>query len=79
MQIGSVKEIKRHEYRVGLTPSCVRAYVSAGHTVRVQKASGIDAGYEDDEYVKSGAIMCDTAEEIWKASEMVVKVKEPQP
>ncbi len=78
MQIGSVKEIKRHEYRVGLTPSCVRAYVSAGHTVRVQKASGIDAGYEDDEYVTSGAIMCDTAEEIWQKSEMIVKVKEPQ-
>lgn len=78
MQIGSVKEIKRHEYRVGLTPSCVRAYVSAGHTVRVQKASGIDAGYEDDEYVTSGAIMCDTAEEIWQTSEMIVKVKEPQ-
>ncbi|MEX2443928.1 MAG: alanine dehydrogenase [Alkalispirochaeta sp.] len=79
MQIGSVKEIKRHEYRVGLTPSCVRAYVSAGHTVRVQKASGIDAGYEDEEFVQSGAIMCDTAEEIWKKSEMVIKVKEPQP
>ncbi|MFO8044025.1 MAG: alanine dehydrogenase, partial [Alkalispirochaeta sp.] len=79
MQIGSVKEIKRHEYRVGLTPSCVRAYVSAGHTVRVQKASGIDAGYEDEEYVQSGAIMCDTAEEIWKSSDMLIKVKEPQP
>ncbi|MFW5827570.1 MAG: alanine dehydrogenase [Alkalispirochaeta sp.] len=79
MQIGSVKEIKRHEYRVGLTPNCVRAYVTAGHTVRVQKASGIDAGYEDEEYREAGAIVCDTAEEIWKASEMVVKVKEPQP
>jgi alanine dehydrogenase len=78
MQIGSVKEIKRHEYRVGLTPSCVRAYVNAGHTVRVQKASGIDAGYEDEEYIESGAIMCDTAEEIWKSSEMIIKVKEPQ-
>ncbi|HKK47745.1 MAG TPA: alanine dehydrogenase [Alkalispirochaeta sp.] len=79
MQIGSVKEIKRHEYRVGLTPSCVRAYVSAGHTVRVQQASGIDAGYEDEEYVQSGAILCETAEEIWKSSEMLIKVKEPQP
>tara|TARA_B100000614_G_scaffold234011_1_gene229702 strand:+ start:900 stop:2027 length:1128 start_codon:yes stop_codon:yes gene_type:complete len=79
MHIGSVKEIKRHEYRVGLTPSCVRAYVAAGHTVRVQKASGVDAGYEDEEYIAAGATLCDTAEEIWQASDMVVKVKEPQP
>lgn len=79
MQIGSVKEIKRHEYRVGLTPSCVRAYVAAGHTVRVQKMSGIDAGYEDSEYSAAGAVLCDTAEEIWSASDMIVKVKEPQP
>ncbi|MDA3948673.1 MAG: alanine dehydrogenase [Spirochaeta sp.] len=79
MQIGSVKEIKKHEYRVGLTPSCARAYIADGHTVRVQKFSGIDAGYEDDEYKEAGAILCDTAEEIWGASDMIVKVKEPQP
>lgn len=78
MQVGSVKEIKRHEYRVGLTPSCVRAYVSAGHNVRVQKASGIDAGYEDDEYRAAGAELCDSAEEIWQKSDMLIKVKEPQ-
>lgn len=79
MQIGSVKEIKRHEYRVGLTPSCVRAYTAEGHTVRIERASGIDAGYEDEEYTAAGAILCDHAEEIWAASDMVVKVKEPQP
>lgn len=78
MHIGSVKEIKKHEYRVGLTPSCARAYVSAGHTVRVQRAGGIDAGYEDKEYEAVGAIVCDSAEEIWRASDMIVKVKEPQ-
>jgi alanine dehydrogenase len=78
MHVGSVKEIKRHEYRVGLTPSCVRAYVSAGHTVRVQKESGIDAGYEDDEYLAAGAELCATAEEIWQKSDMLIKVKEPQ-
>ena len=78
MNIGSVKEIKRHEYRVGLTPACVRAYVAAGHTVRVQTSSGIDAGFEDDEYIAAGALLCDTAEEIWSTSEMIVKVKEPQ-
>jgi alanine dehydrogenase len=79
MQIGSVKEIKRHEYRVGLTPSCAKAYKAAGHTVRVQKKSGIDAGFEDEEYKQAGAILCDTPEEIWDASDMIVKVKEPQP
>ncbi len=79
MQIGSVKEIKRHEYRVGLTPSCAKAYKTGGHTVRVQKKSGIDAGFEDEEYKQAGAILCDTAEEIWGASDMIVKVKEPQP
>ena len=79
MDIGSVKEIKRHEYRVGLTPSCARAYVAAGHRVRVQSGSGVDAGYEDDEYREAGAELCDGAEEIWAASEMIVKVKEPQP
>ncbi|MCA1754607.1 MAG: alanine dehydrogenase [Spirochaeta sp.] len=78
MIIGSVKEIKRHEYRVGLTPNCVRAYVRAGHSVRVQKESGIDAGYEDDEYLEAGAEVCSTAEEIWQKSEMLIKVKEPQ-
>jgi alanine dehydrogenase len=78
MQVGSVKEIKRHEYRVGLTPSCVRAYVSAGHTGRVQKGGGIDAGYEDEEYLAAGAELCATAEEIWQKSDMLIKVKEPQ-
>lgn len=78
MEIGSVKEIKRHEYRVGLTPACAKAYIAAGHTVRVQKMSGIDAGFEDDEYKLAGAILCDTPEEIWDASDMIVKVKEPQ-
>ncbi|TVQ35179.1 MAG: alanine dehydrogenase [Spirochaetaceae bacterium] len=78
MQIGSVKEVKRHEYRVGLTPSCVKAYISAGHTVRVQKDCGIGAGYEDDEYRAVGATVCNSAEEVFQASDMIVKVKEPQ-
>jgi alanine dehydrogenase len=78
VEIGSVKEIKRHEYRVGLTPACAKAYIAAGHTVRIQKMSGIEAGFEDDEYKRVGAILCDTPEEIWDASDMIVKVKEPQ-
>lgn len=78
MQVGCVREIKRHEYRVGLTPSCVRAYVDAGHDVRIERGAGIDAGYEDDEYLAVGAIMCDAASEIFASSDMIVKVKEPQ-
>lgn len=78
MQIGSVTEIKRHEYRIGLTPGCVKSYVAAGHTVRIQKDGGLGAGFENEEYVDAGAEICDTPEEIYKTSEMIVKVKEPQ-
>lgn len=78
MQIGSVKEIKRHEYRIGLTPACVKSYVAAGHTVRIQKDGGLGAGFENEEYKTAGALICDTPEEIFQTSDMIVKVKEPQ-
>lgn len=78
MQIGSVKEIKRHEYRIGLTPGCVKSYVAAGHTVRIEKDGGLGAGFENDEYEAAGAILCNTPDEIFKKSDMIVKVKEPQ-
>ncbi len=78
MNVGSVKEIKRHEYRIGLTPNCVRAYVAAGHTVRIQKDAGLGAGFENEEYTAAGAQVCDTAEEVFAKSDMIVKVKEPQ-
>lgn len=79
MNVGSVKEIKTHEYRVGMTPACVRAYARSGHTVRIQSSAGVDAGYPDDEYKSAGATLCASAEEIWEKSDMIVKVKEPQP
>lgn len=79
MHIGCVKEIKTHEYRVGLTPGCVRAYVAAGHDVRMEKGSGLDAGFEDAEYAAAGARVVANRKEIFDASEMIVKVKEPQP
>ncbi|NCN05660.1 MAG: alanine dehydrogenase [Spirochaetales bacterium] len=79
MQVGTVKEIKRHEYRVGLTPACVRAYIGAGHTVFFEKGAGDGAGYEDQEYLAAGALLCETPDEVYKFAEMVVKVKEPQP
>ena len=79
MQIGCVKEIKKHEYRVGLTPDCVKAYVGAGHVVRMEKGSGLDAGFDDREYTDAGAKVVASRKEIFDSSDMIVKVKEPQP
>jgi alanine dehydrogenase len=55
MKIGCVKEIKRHEYRVGLTPQCVAAYSARGHSVVIQSGAGLGAGFEDAEYTSAGA------------------------
>lgn len=77
MKIGLPKEIKDNEYRVGLTPAGVHALVGAGHTLYVQKTAGEGSGFADDQYVKAGATILDTADEIWQAGDMIVKVKEP--
>ncbi len=77
MKIGLPKEIKDNEYRVGLTPAGVRAFTDAGHTVFVQKSAGEGSGFEDTLYVKAGATILDTADEIWGEGDMIVKVKEP--
>jgi alanine dehydrogenase len=79
MKIGCVKEIKHHEYRVGLTPSCVRSYVSRGHQVKIESGAGYAAGFIDDEYAKAGAIVSSDKKGIFDWSEMIVKVKEPLP
>jgi alanine dehydrogenase len=79
MLIGVPKEIKNHEYRVGLTPTSVRELVHHGHKVIVQKGAGKEIGLVDKAYVAAGATIVDTAEEIFAKAEMVVKVKEPQP
>ncbi|QDF29998.1 alanine dehydrogenase [Halarcobacter anaerophilus] len=79
MKIGLVKEIKVHEYRVGLTPSCVEAYVENGHTVFVEKDAGTGAGFENSEYEKAGATIVEDKKKIFDESEMIVKVKEPLP
>src|ERR1700743_708864 len=79
MRIGVPKEIKPHEYRVGLTPGSVREYVAAGHSVSIETGAGIGIGASDDHYRKAGATMVDTAGEVFATSEMIVKVKEPQP
>jgi alanine dehydrogenase len=77
MKIGLPKEIKDNEYRVGLTPAGVQALENAGHEVFVQKTAGEGSGFTDEEYVKAGAEMLDSADEVWEAGDMIVKVKEP--
>jgi alanine dehydrogenase len=77
MKIGLPKEIKDNEYRVGLTPAGVHALTTAGHTVYVQKSAGEGSGFSDEQYVKAGGNLLDTADEVWETGDMIVKVKEP--
>jgi alanine dehydrogenase len=79
MLIGLPKEIKNHEYRVGLTPAGVRELVSHGHEVVVQTAAGAEIGLSDDAYKAAGAAVVDTAQDVFTRAEMIIKVKEPQP
>ncbi len=79
MQIGLPKEIKNHEYRVGLTPASVRELTTHGHSVLVQRGAGAAIGLTDDQYVAAGAAMADDAASVFASTDMVVKVKEPQP
>ncbi|MBC3882800.1 alanine dehydrogenase [Undibacterium sp. LX40W] len=79
MIVGVPKEIKNHEYRVGMTPSSVRELTSRGHQVLVQKNAGAEIGLSDAQYLAVGAELVETAKEIFERAEMIVKVKEPQP
>jgi alanine dehydrogenase len=76
--IGVPKEIKVHEYRVGMTPSSVREAVAHGHRVLVETQAGAGIGAADDDYRKAGAEIAATAAEVFARAEMIVKVKEPQ-
>jgi len=78
MRIGTPKEIKDHEFRVGLTPEGVRALCAAGHEVLAETNAGKAIGHPDEEYLAAGATIAATPQEIY-ACDMVVKVKEPQP
>ncbi len=78
MIIGCTKERKKHEYRVGLTPANVQAYVNAGHTVFVEKGAGLHSGFPDAAYAAYGATIVSTAEEVCSRCEMLIKVKEPE-
>lgn len=79
MHIGIPKEIKNHEYRVGLTPAGVRELCGRGNQVIVQKNAGEAIGLSDQMYSEAGAKLLETAAEVFAAAEMIIKVKEPQP
>ncbi|MEI8214894.1 MAG: alanine dehydrogenase, partial [Actinomycetota bacterium] len=77
MLVGIPKEVKNNEFRVSTTPAGVHSLVIAGHTVFVEKSAGVGSAISDAEYVKAGATILDTADEVWAKSEMIIKVKEP--
>jgi alanine dehydrogenase len=77
MVIGVPKEIKEQEQRVALLPSAANQLIRHGHSVLVEKNAGIGSGYADEEYVKAGAEIVDTAKEVFARADMIVKVKEP--
>ena len=77
MKVGCVKEIKNNEFRVGLTPDNVKAYVAAGHEVLIEKGAGLGSSFTDKEYKAAGAKLVAKAADVWKDADMMVKVKEP--
>ena len=79
MKVGVPKEIKTHEYRVGLTPESVREYAARGHEVLVETGAGAGIGAGDDAYRNAGATIVPDARSVFDAAELIVKVKEPQP
>jgi alanine dehydrogenase len=79
MQIGVPREIKNHEYRVGLTPASVAELIAAGHQVFVEARAGNGIDFDDKDYAAVGAKILKTPAEVFAAAEMIVKVKEPQP
>ena len=79
MKIGVPKEIKDREYRVGLSPDCIRALVQRGHQIWVQKDAAHKVGFYDDDYEQAGATVVDTAAEVFQQAHLIVKVKEPLP
>ena len=79
MLIGVPKEIKNHEYRIGLTPGGVRELVVNGHDVIVENNGGAAIGFSNEEYIAAGATIIATAEAIFATADMIIKVKEPQP
>ena len=79
MRVGVPREVKNHEYRVGLTPGSVREFTAHGHEVLVQSGAGSAIGLDDASYRAAGATLVSEAAEVFAHAEMIVKVKEPQP
>lgn len=79
MKIGVPKEIKNNENRVGLVPGGVRQLVHDGHELFVETTAGLGIGISDEEYIKAGATILPSLEDVFEKSEMIIKVKEPQP
>jgi alanine dehydrogenase len=77
MIIGVPKEIKRLEFRVGLTPDAAKSYLEKGHRVYIQKDAGIGSGFTNEEYSKVGCVLLETIQDIYRLSDMIIKVKEP--
>ncbi|HSZ12084.1 MAG TPA: hypothetical protein VK759_07910, partial [Rhizomicrobium sp.] len=79
MRIGVPREIKNHEYRVGMTPPAVRELTARGHVVFVETQAGEAIGLHDEMYERVGAKILPNADDVFAAADMIVKVKEPQP
>ncbi|MGI6450777.1 MAG: alanine dehydrogenase [Desulfitobacteriia bacterium] len=79
MIIGVTKEIKPQEYRVGITPAGVDAFIKAGHTCYIEKSAGLGSFFTDEEYIEAGAKILDTAQDVYAIADMIIKVKEPLP
>ncbi|OUR66198.1 alanine dehydrogenase, partial [Marinomonas sp. 42_23_T18] len=77
MLIGVPKEIKNHEYRVGMVPASARELIGHGHQVMIETNAGVGIGFSDEDYVAIGATIKATADEIFAQADMIVKVKEP--
>jgi alanine dehydrogenase len=78
MRVGMPREIKNSEYRVGMTPALVRELCGQGHEVRVETGAGTGTGFADSDYQNAGAVVLETAREVYGESGLIVKVKEPQ-
>ena len=75
MIIGTTRELKNHEYRVGLTPDNVLSYVNDGHTVFVETNAGLGAGFTDQMYMDAGAIILDTPQEVFAKAAFIRRMK----
>ncbi|MBR6473465.1 MAG: alanine dehydrogenase [Firmicutes bacterium] len=79
MRVGIVKEIKNSENRVAIIPANVSEFIAHGHEVYIERGAGLGSGFSDEEYAEAGAVMCDTAAEVWNTAELLYKVKEILP